>query len=51
MNELPLRKIFKALNGSEFIVVHPYHGNMGKMLKNKEHLDIVNFNSIGSFFQ
>ena len=50
MNELPLRKLFKALNGSEFLAPHPYHGNIGKRLKNTEHLDIVNFNIIRCFF-
>ena len=50
MNELPLRKLFKALNGSEFLAPHPIHGNIRKRLKNTEHLDIVNFNIIGCFF-
>ena len=49
-NELPLRKLFKDLNGSEFLTPHPYHGNIGKRLKNTGHLDIVNFNIIGCFF-
>ena len=50
MNELPLRMLFKALNLSKFLAPHPYHGNIGKRLKNTEHLDIVNFNIIGCFF-
>ena len=49
MNELPLRKLFKTLNIFEFLTPHPYHGNIGKWLKNTEHLDIVNCNIIGIF--